>query len=144
MGEGHVSGGKIILARPLTYMNNSGNVIRDIIKRAGVGTDKMLVVCDHLDLPPGSCRLRLKGSSGGHKGLQSIIDNLGKTDFMRIYIGIGRPESRENVIEYVLGRPSAGEIDLLNECVERACEGIIRLVNEDPSQVMNVINRRER
>ena len=124
-------------------MNNSGKVIRDIIKRAGVSKEELLVVCDNLDLPVGTCRLRLKGSSAGHNGLKSIIENLGDGEFMRMYIGIGRPRNKEAIIKYVLGKPNKDEFNALNECVERACQGIIKLLDTEPAQVMNVINRKE-
>jgi len=98
-------------------------------------------VRDPRDLPPAPCRLRRGGSSAGHKGLASIIDELGSTDFLRLYLGIGRPARREEVVDYVLGRPSGQEAGLLERGVARAAEGVLALLREPPEKVMNALNQ---
>jgi PTH1 family peptidyl-tRNA hydrolase len=135
------------LVQPLTYMNRSGNIFAGLWPgpRPGVRlpapVTELLVVCDTLDLPPGQCRLRRGGASAGHKGLASIIAALGRADFLRLYIGIGRPSRQAEVVEYVLGSPGGPEAEALRRGVERAAEGVLALLREDPEKVMNVLNQ---
>ncbi len=89
IGKGRIGKEKVILLQPLTFMNNSGVVIKPILKRYRIKKDKLLILCDDLNLPLGKVRLRPKGSDGGHKGLKSIISCLGTEDFSRLRIGIG-------------------------------------------------------
>ncbi len=126
------------LVQPLTYMNRSGSIFRAL----GLpGDGVLLVVCDTLDLPPGVCRLRRGGSSAGHKGLASIIEVLGEADFLRLYIGIGRPARSEEVVDWVLGAPVGAEAELLRQGEQRAAEGVLALLREEPEKVMNVLNQ---
>jgi PTH1 family peptidyl-tRNA hydrolase len=124
-------------------MNASGRIVRDALGVCRLPPEAMLVVCDSLDLSPGSCRLRLKGSSGGHKGLESVIRHMGTTDFMRLLIGIGRPDSRQDVITHVLGSPGEKEAALIGEALARAADAVLRLGSVGPEVVMNELNRRE-
>jgi PTH1 family peptidyl-tRNA hydrolase len=96
-----------------------------------------------LDLAPGSCRFRLRGSSGGQKGLESIIQTLGTQDFMRLAIGIGRPAHKGQVIPYVLSRPLAVEEEEFGRGVEKAVEAVFLLLSDGPARVMNEHNRKE-
>ncbi len=130
--------GELRLVQPLTYMNRSGLIFRAL----GLPSDGvLLVVCDTLDLPPGACRLRRGGSSAGHKGLASIIESLGRSDFLRLYIGIGRPARSEEVVDWVLGAPVGAEAELLRQGEQRAAEGVLALLREEPEKVMNVLNQ---
>ncbi len=142
IGKGHFKGKGVILVKPLTYMNNSGEVFEDIIKRNRVSLNEIVVVCDNLDLPVGSCRLKLKGSSGGHKGLKSIMSYIGTGNFMRLYIGIGRPESKEEIISYVLGEPPEEESNKIQECIKKAAKNVLMLLENEPERVMSVLNKR--
>jgi PTH1 family peptidyl-tRNA hydrolase len=103
----------------------------------------LVIVCDTLDLPPGSCRLKTKGTSTGHRGLESVIRYLGTNEFVRLYIGIGRPSSKNEVIAHVLGEPSPHEQILINRAFERAEVGLLDLLEKTPEQVMNVLNETE-
>jgi PTH1 family peptidyl-tRNA hydrolase len=134
---------KIFLVEPLTFMNASGKVFPGIMRTEGLAISDILVICDSLDLSPGSCRLRLQGSAGGHNGLQSIIGHVGTEGFMRLLIGIGRPAHKEDVIEYVLGKPDGEQEPLISRAVVRAADAVLALVENGPSKVMNEINRRE-
>ena len=87
-------GRKILFAKPLTFMNRSGEAVGEIIKYFGIASDRMLVIHDDLDLPLARVRIAQRGGSGGHKGIQSIIDHVGASDFPRLKMGIGRPETR--------------------------------------------------
>jgi PTH1 family peptidyl-tRNA hydrolase len=97
-----IDGIMVLLVRPLTFMNLSGKAIQPLLRQLGLQPQDLLVIHDDLDLPSGSIRLRPGGGSGGHKGVQSIIDHLGSRDFARLRIGIGRPVEGADPVEYVL------------------------------------------
>lgn len=143
MAKGISQGNSIYLAMPLTFMNRSGEIIADLLKRTETTLDEVLVICDSLDLSPGYIRLKTKGSSGGHNGLDSIIRITGTRDIMRLMIGIGRPAARDQVINYVLNRPGSQDKLLIDEAVEKAAQGILRLLSEEPQKVMNELNRKQ-
>ncbi|MCX7038473.1 MAG: aminoacyl-tRNA hydrolase [Spirochaetes bacterium] len=143
IGKGSRGGRSFHLVKPLTFMNNSGRVVREVLRETEHTVADMLVVCDSLDLAPGSCRLRLRGSSGGQKGLESIIQTLGTQDFMRLAIGIGRPAHKGQVIPYVLSRPLAVEEEEFGRGVEKAVEAVFLLLSDGPARVMNEHNRKE-
>lgn len=143
MGRACYRGQIFTLAKPLTFMNRCGQAIREILRAANSGIEEMLVICDSLDLPPGECRLKRKGSAGGHKGLLSLISSLGSSEFMRLTIGIGRPESREEVTDYVLSQPRGEEARLLEEALFTAAASVLRLLEEEPEKVMNALNQRK-
>jgi len=124
-------------------MNNSGVIVGQLLNDTGYDISQMLVVCDQLDLPPGVCRLRTKGSSGGHNGLASIIEYSGTTVFKRIYIGIGRPEKRQDIVGYVLTTPGE-EMEEIKRCVERSADAILMLLYDSPQRVMNVFNKKQK
>lgn len=134
---------KLYLVKPLTYMNRSGMIVNELLRRTSLSINDLLIVFDTLDLAPGVCRLRQKGSAGGNKGLTSIIECIGSNKFMRLAIGIGRPASQGRVEEYVLGLPRKKEALLLDEAIFRAAESILRLLEEEPEKVMNDLNRKE-
>jgi PTH1 family peptidyl-tRNA hydrolase len=142
LGQAAPEGRRLCLVQPLTYMNRSGAILSSLRPLEGDGS--LLVVCDTLDLPPGQCRLRRGGSSAGHKGLVSIIAALGRSDFLRLYVGIGRPTRPEEVVDYVLGCPSGQEAEALQRGEERAAEGVLALLHEDPEKVMNALNQSPR
>ena len=140
-GRGTICGAAVTLATPLTFMNRSGEVIGRLLDRAKATTERLVVVCDNLDLPPGTCRLKRSGGSAGHRGLESIISHLGTSDFYRLYVGIGRPENGE-VIAHVLGDPPEEQTALFAESVARAASGIHVLLTRSPTEAMNEINQR--
>lgn len=133
---------RLFLVKPLTYMNNSGDIFPQILARTGVDVRSLLVVCDTLDLPVGQCRFKRGGSAGGQKGLASIIRRLGRQDFPRLYIGIGRPAGRHQVVEYVLSEPRGKQAQALREAVHTAADGVLQLIEVGLEEVMNVFNRR--
>ncbi len=143
IGKAIRDGDSIYLVKPLTFMNASGRVFREVMRETGLSPSEILVVCDSLDLSPGSCRFRLKGSAGGHKGLESIIRNIGTEDFMRLLVGIGRPAHKGEVIAYVLQRPRGGEATLIEQGIEKAADSVLLLFAEGPARVMNEINKKE-
>ena len=122
-------------------MNRSGEVVPELLHRCRLGPESLLVVCDNLDLPPGQCRLKLKGGSGGHHGLESVTRSLGTGDYCRLYVGIGRPVDGE-IIRHVLENPAVAERTLYDEAVARAAQSVVRLLSATPQQVMNELNQR--
>jgi PTH1 family peptidyl-tRNA hydrolase len=98
-----VEGAAVALVQPLTFMNLSGQAVRPLLRRFNLAAADLLVVHDDLDLPFGAIRMRAEGSAGGHRGVQSIIDELGTREFTRLRIGVGRPPEGEDAVAYVLG-----------------------------------------
>jgi peptidyl-tRNA hydrolase, PTH1 family len=148
MGQGQIEGSEVILAKPRTYVNRSGEAVAALVRRYKVSPAELLVVCDSLDLPVGAVRVRPQGGHGGHKGLQSIIQRLGVDDFPRIRIGIGRPVvdgepayDPEVIAEYVLSDPPPGERRLLDEAVARAIDVVASVMTEGLEAAMNQFNR---
>lgn len=124
--EIEVEGRKARLVFPLTFMNNSGEIVSKVVKPG----DEVLVVCDQMDLPPGRIRLRSGGGSAGHNGLKSMLEAL-PGNFTRLYIGVGRPEGGTTVIEHVLAPHSPGARALVDKAEEEAAKIVLRLVKGD-------------
>lgn len=140
--EGIYHAQKLVFVEPLTFMNNSGHIIYPLKRKYQLTRENLVVVCDNLDLAPGECRIKSGGSSAGHNGLASIIQYLGTTDFLRVYIGIGRPPYGGDVIRHVLGVPSETERKKIGEGIEKAAEALLQLIDHSPQKVMNDFNRR--
>lgn len=137
-----LAGEKVLLLKPQTYMNLSGESISAIMKYYQIELEDLLVIYDDLDLPAGKIRLRTKGGHGGHNGVRNTIDHLGTKDFKRIRIGIGRPETNIPIMDYVLGNFSKEEEVAVKGSIEKsadACEAWIR--GTDFLEVMNEYNR---
>lgn len=143
LGKAMHAGAALYLSKPLTYMNDSGRAVRETLRETGGDASQLLVICDSLDLSPGSLRFKLKGSSAGQKGLASIVRAIGTEEFMRLTIGIGRPDHKGQVVGHVLGAPSRAEEKLIDEAVQKAAQAVLTLVTDGPLKVMNALNRRE-
>ncbi|MGO3732436.1 MAG: aminoacyl-tRNA hydrolase [Vagococcus sp.] len=121
IAEYFVNGEKIILAKPQTFMNESGRSIRPLMDYYAIDVEDMLVIYDDLDLPIGKIRLRQKGSAGGHNGIKSLIAHIGTTEFNRIKVGIDRPSRSQEVVSYVLSTfPKATHDDMLSSIKQAA------------------------
>jgi PTH1 family peptidyl-tRNA hydrolase len=147
VAEGEVGGTSIVLARPQTFMNASGEVVSALLRKLKVIPDDLIVIHDDLDLPLGRIRVRGGGSSGGHKGVQSIIANIGTADFVRVRVGIGRPGAgdggdrrEEEVIDYVLSGFSPEERLVLRGTVGRVSEVLDYLIGRGLVEAMNKFN----
>lgn len=138
LGKGKMFGEDILLFKPTTFMNLSGQAVVEVMNFFKVSLDDLLVVCDDMALDVGAIRLRLKGSSGGQKGLQNIIDLLGSEDFKRLRVGIGRPEY--DTIDYVLGKPSEDERPLILDALDNAVEAIKVFLKVGFEKAMNDFN----
>lgn len=130
----------ILLAQPRTFMNLSGRAAAELIRRYRLEPGQLIVVHDDLDLPPGRLRLRSGGSSGGHRGVQSIIEAIGTPDFLRLRVGIGRPLTGDPS-DYVLEAPLLREEELLGAAVERAVEALDLLLEKGLDEAMSRFNR---
>jgi len=147
-GLGEVAGSEVVLARPQTYMNRSGQSVGLLVKKFNVCFDKLIVIHDDLDLPLGKIRIRRGSSSGGHKGVGSIIRELGSQDFIRIRVGIGRPVkdegltefSEDETISYVLSDFTPDEEQTITQVMPKVSEAVLCLLTEGLAAVMNRYN----
>jgi PTH1 family peptidyl-tRNA hydrolase len=140
-GIGFHKGEKVLLLKPLTYMNLSGESIRAVMDYYQIDIDDLVVIYDDLDLPVGKIRLRQKGSAGGHNGIKSTIAHLGTQEFNRIRIGIDRPQNGMSVPDYVLGRFRKEETELTGEAVEKSADACEAWLSKPFLQVMNEFNQ---
>ncbi len=134
---------KIILALPMTFMNNSGAAVRDIIKFDNIALEDVLIVCDDLRLDLGQLRLRLEGSDGGHNGLKSITAHLATGQYGRVKLGISAPLTVDKQVDYVLGKFSAQEVKILEGVLESACDCCRLWLTGDTSKAMTLYNKRK-
>lgn len=135
LGRGSLEDCSAVLLKPLTFMNRSGRSVRDVISRYE-GIENILIVHDDLDLEAGVVRIRKSGSSGGHNGVQSVIDSLGSQDFIRVKVGIGRPE-REPAERYVLRRFTRQEWPVMEEALERAADAVVEVITRGVASAQN-------
>jgi len=140
VAEGMAGGRRVILAKPQTFMNDSGEAVRALMKRSNLTPADLLVIADDLDLPFGRPRLRGEGSSGGQRGIQSIINQLGTNQFPRLRVGIGRPPPGVDPIDYVLTPFNAAEAAELPALLDRVVHGVDVLLAEGLDAAMNVVN----
>lgn len=134
-------GCQVILAQPLTYMNRSGRAVLELVRNYHVDFSNLLVIYDDLDLPPGMIRLRKKGGSAGHRGIQSIIESLGTTEFPRLKIGIGKPPFDLEVVDYVLQPPELSDLASLNAALDKAAEAVLLYISDGLDVSMNIYNQ---
>ncbi len=143
IGKGVLDGQKVILVKPQTYMNLSGESVRDIIDYYKVDEEQeLIVVSDDTSLDVGSIRIRKKGSAGGHNGLKNIIAHLGHDTFMRVKMGVGEKPKGYDLADYVLGHFSSGERKLMDEAAKTAVEAIRMMMAGDVDKAMNQFNRK--
>src|SRR5712691_4341776 len=141
VANGSIDGEKVVLAKPITYMNLSGEAVGELVRWFKIEPEDILVVYDEMDLPLGILRLRANGSAAGHNGVKSIIAHLHSDNFPRLRIGVGHPNHpRAETIDHVLSRPSADENILLANSEARAVDAIALIVREGLEASMNHIN----
>jgi len=148
IGLGKVADNEVVVARPHTYMNQSGQAVSRLVKKYKVRLDDLLVIYDDLDLPLGKIRIRPGGSSAGHKGIESIIQELGSEDFPRLRVGIGRPISTEglpedrnaDIITYLLSKLPTQVKRAINQILPRVNEAIHCVLTEGVTAAMNKYN----
>ena len=135
-----IEGQKVILIKPQTYMNLSGNCVKEFVDFYKIENENILIVYDDMDIEPGKVKIRKKGSAGGHNGMKSIIQLLGTEDFPRIRIGIGRPEHKGDDINYVIGAISEEDKNTLEEATNKAKDIVIEILKNGIDQAMNKFN----
>ncbi|HBA47493.1 MAG TPA: aminoacyl-tRNA hydrolase [Lachnospiraceae bacterium] len=141
IGKGMIAGEKCILAKPQTYMNLSGESVRELVNFYKVDEKaELIVISDDISLEPGQIRIRKKGSAGGHNGLKNIIANLGHDTFIRVKMGVGEKPAGWDLVDYVLGRFSTKDGEAVDEAADRAARAIRMIIVEGPDAAMNRYN----
>lgn len=141
IGKGFVAGQKCILAKPQTFMNSSGESIRALLDYyKSDEKSELIVISDDISLDVGQIRVRKKGSAGGHNGLKNIIAHLGHDSFIRVKMGVGEKPRGWDLVDYVLGRFSEPEREVMDEAAERAAEAIRVIINQGADAAMNEFN----
>lgn len=140
VGEGRIGSERVVIAKPLTYMNRSGAVVRKLIRELGVSLDHLVVVHDDLDMECGRVKIKEKGGHGGHKGVGSIIEQIGSADFLRVKVGIDKPQRFDEGADYVLAPFDKEKIPLVEESIEQATEAIEAIIVSGKDKAMSMYN----
>ncbi|MCI6995342.1 MAG: aminoacyl-tRNA hydrolase [Eubacterium sp.] len=142
-GKGVIEGQKVILAKPMTYMNLSGEAVRAMVDYYKIDPEtELLVIFDDISLAPGNIRIRKKGSAGGHNGIKSIITHLGTQNFQRIKVGVGEKPKNWDLADYVLGAFSKDDRKLIDEALERSAKAAALIVQGEIDEAMNLYNKK--
>lgn len=140
-GEGHIGGEKVLLVKPQTFMNLSGESLRDFVNFYKISPKELIVIYDEVALPTGKLRIRTHGSAGGHNGIKSIIYQLASEDFMRLRIGVGAPQHEgQDLADHVLGKFGKEEFPLMDDAIKRAAEAVEVMIKEGPESAMSRFN----
>lgn len=139
-GTGNIQNQKVILLKPQTYMNLSGESIKEIVNFYHIKPEEIIVIYDDIDTEKGKIRIRKKGNAGSHNGMKSVIENLQTTEFGRIRVGIGQPEHKNDMINYVIGKIPEEEQKILQEGTDKAEEAIEEILKNGIDIAMNKFN----
>ncbi len=142
IGEGDIFGVRVLAAKPMAYMNRSGDPVSDIVQTHGILCEDMVVIHDDIDLAYERLKIKEKGGDGGHNGLRSLIDALGTDEFVRVRMGVGRPDGDIGVVEYVLEKFDANQRTMLEPFLSRAIEAAAAILCEGAKDAMNRFNRK--
>lgn len=142
-GKGVIEGQKVLLVKPQTFMNLSGESLRAVVDYYKVSNDELIVIYDDISLAPGQLRIRLKGSAGGHNGIKNIIAQLGTQEFPRIKVGIGEKPPKMDLAAYVLSRFSQDEQKLMDEAFKEAAEAAVMMMTDGAEKAMNHFNAKK-
>lgn len=145
LAKGNIGGQKVILMKPLTYMNLSGEAVREVCSYFKIDHhDHLIVISDDIDLPVGHLRIRKKGSAGGHNGLKNIIQHLGDNEFTRVRIGVGgKPDPSADLANHVLGHFSGEDKAIMEEACAKAADAVECALSEGPDRAMNLFNTKK-
>ncbi|WP_042171218.1 aminoacyl-tRNA hydrolase [Paenibacillus gorillae] len=141
IGEGNVKGTKVVLIKPMTYMNLSGESVRGFLDYFKADREDGIIVYDDMDTEIGKIRLRYQGSAGGHNGIKSLIQHLGTQQFNRVRMGVSRPQPGRSIVDYVLDNFPKSEHELLKTMVEQACDAIEYSLSNSFDNTMAKFNR---
>ena len=139
-GMGEIGSKKVILIKPQTFMNLSGESIIKFKKFYKISNKNIIIVYDDIDLKLGDIRIKAKGGAGTHNGMKSVVENLSSEDFIRIRIGIGTPENKEDMINYVIGKVPKREREILDESIKKAKKSILEILEIGIDSAMNKFN----
>ena len=143
IGKGYIDGQKVILVKPLTYMNLSGESVRELVDYYKIDEEEeLIVIYDDISLDVGQLRIRKKGSAGGHNGIKNIIAHLGHDTFMRIKMGVGEKPKGYDLADYVLGHFSGAERKIMDESAEKAADAVKMMMFESADAAMNIYNKK--
>lgn len=141
VGKGYIEGQKVILVKPQTYMNNSGEAVREITDYYKVDPESELIVLyDDISLPVGTLRIRDKGSAGGHNGIKSLIQHLGTQVFLRIKVGVGDKIPEMDLVNHVLGHFNKDDAEVMKESFTKAAQATVMMLGGDIEKAMNIYN----
>ena len=141
IGKGVIAGQKVILAKPLTYMNLSGECVRELVDYYKINPqEELIVIYDDINLASGRLRIRAKGSAGGHNGIKNIISLLGGQEFQRIRIGVGEKPAGWDLVDYVLGRFPWEEEPMIRDALRETVEACTLILEQDINAAMNKFN----
>lgn len=142
-GKGVIEGKKVVLVKPQTFMNLSGESIREVIDFYKIDEEEeLIIIYDDISLEPGQLRLRGKGSAGGHNGIKSIIAHLGSQNFKRIKVGVGEKPRGFDLADYVLSRFSKAERELVLDSLQRASGAVVKIMLDGMDAAMNEFNKK--
>ena len=139
-GTGDIEGEKVILLKPQTYMNLSGTAIRDFMNFYKLSPENIIVIFDDLDIEPGIIKIRKKGGPGTHNGIKSVVNEIKSEDFCRIRIGIGNPEYKNDLLNYILTRIPDDEYKILEKATDNATSAIAEILKNGIDSAMNKYN----
>ncbi len=142
LGQGDIENRRVYLAMPLTFMNLSGTAVADIARYYGMSGKEILIIHDDVDLVFGRIKIKEKGGSGGHKGIKSLLSVFREGDFIRLRIGVGRPDAGMNTADYVLDAFTKAETLILHDVIDRAREAVGAILREGARSSMNEFNSR--
>lgn len=140
--KGSLHGAQILLVKPLTFMNESGVAVARWQQTLHLEPSRIIVIHDDLDLPPSQLRIKVGGGHGGHRGVRSVLEAVGRADFLRVKVGIGRPQEGQDAVQHVLGPFEAREDDVLQMVVQRAADAVEVLLQDGLEVAMNRYNAR--
>ena len=139
-GMGEINLKKVILVKPQTYMNLSGESIIKFKKFYKISNKQIIVIYDDIDLQTGDIRLKAKGSAGSHNGMKSVVESLNTQDFIRVRVGIGAPENKDDIINYVIGQIPKREREVLDQAIIKAKNSVIEILENGIDNAMNKFN----
>ena len=143
-GTGIIEGKKVILLKPQTFMNLSGESIKQCMDFYKLKLEDLIVIYDDMDLDPGNIKVRIKGGPGSNNGMKSVVSNINSEDFVRVRVGIGKPENKSDMINYVIGHVSEDEYKILEEGTSLAKDATIEIIKNDVNSSMNKFNAKTR
>ena len=143
IGQGYIDGQKVLLVKPQTYMNNSGEAVREVVDFYKLdSTEEIIIIYDDISLDVGMIRVRDKGSAGGHNGIKSIIAHLGSEEFLRIRVGVGDKGENGDLVKHVLGTFKGEDEATIKESYEKAVDAATLILNDNLEKAMNIYNKK--